>query len=66
MARKFSAPGDAARAHDCVLRSDGIQRAKDLAVVQAELAMAAALRLAPSPERDGLVALAARVVDRTR
>ena len=66
MARKFSGPGDAAHAHQCVLQSDGIQRAKNLAVVQAELAMAAALQLAPSAERDALVALAARVVDWTR
>ncbi|KAG5191230.1 geranyl-diphosphate synthase [Tribonema minus] len=66
VARKFGRDGDAAAAHELVLRSDGIARARDLAIVQAELAMDAATRLAPSEERDALVALAARVVDRRR
>lgn len=65
-ARKFARDGDVATAHDLVLRSDGIARARDMAVVQAELAMAAAARLMAGPERDALVALAARVVDRQR
>jgi geranylgeranyl pyrophosphate synthase len=47
-----------------VRRSEGLRRAKELAQVQAEQAMEAALGLDPSPARDGLVKLAALVVSR--
>lgn len=43
----------------------GLRRAKDLAIVQAEQAMEAALGMAASPARDGLIKLAALVIQRT-
>jgi geranylgeranyl pyrophosphate synthase len=49
---------------DLVRRSEGLRRAKELAQVQAEQAMEAALGLDPSTARDGLVKLAALVVSR--
>ncbi len=44
-----------------VRRSSGLQRAKDLARVQADLATDAILKLAPSPARDALAHLAYKV-----
>lgn len=64
--RKFRGEGDVERALELVERSGGLQRAKDLALVQAEMAMEAVLPLAPSPARDGLVRLASLVVNRTK
>lgn len=46
-------------------RCGGLRRAKDLAIVQAEQAMEAALGMAASPARDGLIKLAALVIQRT-
>lgn len=53
------------QALDLVQRSDGLRQAKDLALVQAEQAMEAALTMHPSPARDGLIKLASLVVNRT-
>jgi len=63
--RKFALPGDVDHALALVHRTDAIQRATDLALVQAELAVNA-LRdnLPPSPARDALQALATKVVTR--
>lgn len=44
--------------------SDGIARARDVAVVQAEKAMDAVLTLQQSPARDALVQLAHKIVNR--
>ena len=64
IARKFAAPGDVDAALACVRASDGLPRAKALAVSQAEMAVDALGRLAPSPARDALANLAHKVVSR--
>jgi geranylgeranyl pyrophosphate synthase len=66
MNRKFRDEGDVDKAVEIVLASNGIQKAKELAQVHAELAMDAVLKLKPSVHRDALVHLAYKVVDRTR
>ncbi len=66
MGRKFRQAGDVERALELVERSGGLQEAKDLALVQAEMAMEAVLPLAPSLARDGLVRLASLVVNRNK
>eukprot|EP01084_Bolivina_argentea_P032747 60637_1 len=63
--RNFSAPGDVDTALKFVEASDGIQQARNIAYVQAELAIEAVQRLEPSEERDALVSFAAKIVDRT-
>jgi geranylgeranyl pyrophosphate synthase len=62
--RKFEAPGDVEEAHDFVLRSDGIERTKDLAVDYSNQAVEAILRLEQSDARDALVALARKITTR--
>ena len=62
--RKFSEPGDVDEALELVNRSAGLQRTKDLAVAQADLATDAIMRLAPSTARDALAHLAYKVVAR--
>lgn len=66
MGRKFKGDGDVERALELVERSGGLQQAKDLALVQAEMAMEAVLPLKHSPARDGLIQLASLVVNRTK
>lgn len=56
--------GDVDEALALVHASDGIARAKDVAVVQAEKAMDAVLTLKQSPARDALVQLAHKIVNR--
>lgn len=56
--------GDVDEALGLVHASDGIARAKDVAVVQAEKAMDAVLSLEPSRPRDALVQLAHKIVNR--
>jgi geranylgeranyl pyrophosphate synthase len=51
---------------ELVRQADGLSRAKDLALVQAEQAIEAVLPLSPSPAREGLIQLAMLVVNRTR
>ncbi len=63
--RKFRGEGDVDRALELVQRSDGLRQAKDLALVQTEQAMEAALTMPPSPARDGLVQLASLIINRT-
>ena len=63
--RKFEAPGDVEEAHDFVLRSDGIERTKDLAVDYSNQAVEAILRLEQSEARDALVGLARKITNRT-
>lgn len=56
--------GDVDEALALVHASDGIARARDVAVVQAEKAMDAVLTLQQSPARDALVQLAHKIVNR--
>lgn len=56
--------GDVDEALELVHKSDGIARAKDVAVVQAEKAMSAVLTLEESPAREALVQLAHKIVNR--
>ncbi|CAM9337252.1 unnamed protein product, partial [Phaeothamnion confervicola] len=62
--RKFNMPGDVDAVLQLVHESGSIQRTKDIARVQAELATDAVMRLSPSPERDALVNLAYKIVHR--
>jgi geranylgeranyl pyrophosphate synthase len=64
IARKFAQPGDVDRAIDLVRDSDGVRRAKDLAVVQTELAFHSLSRLPDSEARDSLKALAIKAATR--
>ena len=57
-------PGDIDEAVDLLSRCDALARAKDLAYVQAELAIENVMRLAPSDARDGLARLAYKIVSR--
>ncbi|RQM10678.1 hypothetical protein B5M09_001180 [Aphanomyces astaci] len=66
VARNFSLEGDIDLAADLVEKSVGLQKSKDLAIAQAELACQAALQFTPSPARDGLVKLAQLVITRTK
>ncbi|RHY52328.1 hypothetical protein DYB34_003112 [Aphanomyces astaci] len=66
VARNFSSEGDIDLAADLVEKSVGLQKSKDLAIAQAELACQAALQFTPSPARDGLVKLAQLVITRTK
>lgn len=56
--------GDVDEALALVQSSDGIARAKDVALVQAEKAMDAVLTLRESPPRDALLQLAHKIVNR--
>lgn len=62
--RKFGEPGDVDEALAVVHASKGLARAKALAVAQADLAIDAVSRLAPSQARDALAHLAYKVVTR--
>lgn len=65
IARKFKNNGDIDHVLELLNKSDGIQRTKDLAFLQADLAIEAILQLKESEERDSLVNLALKVVNRT-
>ncbi len=65
MARKFSIDGDIELAAALVEKSVGLQKSKELAFIQAELACHAILEFEPSPARDALVKLAQLVVTRS-
>lgn len=64
--RKFSEPGDVEKALAWVEASDGLERTKDLAVAQADLAMDSIMQLPPSEAREALAHLAFKVVARSR
>ncbi|EQC33189.1 hypothetical protein SDRG_09173 [Saprolegnia diclina VS20] len=66
VARKFSKAGDIELAADLVEKSVGLQKSKDLAIIQAELAILAIMQYPPSPARDALVKLAQLVVTRSK
>ncbi len=62
--RKFNTPGDVDQAVQCVQRSSGLTRTRQLAIAHAEAAARQILKLAPSKERDSLVELARIIVTR--
>jgi len=64
--RKFSHSEDVDRAATCVLSSGSIAQTRNMAMSYAEKAIRAVLKLKPSPERDALVHLALKVVNRTK
>ncbi|CAN0290018.1 unnamed protein product [Discosporangium mesarthrocarpum] len=63
--RKFGASGEADEALGLVEALDGIKRAKDVVRFQAEAAMEAIFHLSYSSERESLVQLGHKVVNRT-
>ncbi|OQR98334.1 hypothetical protein ACHHYP_08763 [Achlya hypogyna] len=65
-ARKFANAGDIELAAELVEKSVGLQKSKDLAIIQAELAILAVMQYPPSPARDALVKLAQLVVTRSK
>jgi len=66
MDRKFQEEGDLEKSRELVLRSQGIQRTKELAQVHAERAMDAVLSWEEGEYRDALINLAYKVVQRTK
>jgi len=63
--RKFSEPGDVQAAYDMVLKSDGLQKTKELATYHAQAAVDACCALPPGESRDGLVRLCHLVLSRS-
>merc|ERR1719491_2106249 len=55
--RKFSEKGDVLAAYDMVLKSNGLQKTKELATFHAQAAVDACCALPPGESRDGLVHL---------
>ena len=66
MDRKFEQKGDIEQAVELVLRGEGLKQTKQLALVQAEYAIATIRQLSPSPERDALEQLARLIVLREK
>jgi geranylgeranyl pyrophosphate synthase len=66
MDRKFKEEGDVEKSRDLILRSQGIERTKELARVHAERAMEAILPWEATEYRDGLINLAYKIVQRTK
>ncbi len=64
--RKFSDPADVDHAALYVKQSNSIPQTKQLAMAYAEKAIDSVLKLKPSPERDALVHLALKVVQRNK
>lgn len=62
--RKFKNPGDVDKALRLVLKSDGVERAKKLALFHAEEAAAAARRLPDSEASKALISLLHIVLSR--
>ena len=62
--RKFEAPGDIEKAHELVLKSDGLERTKELAIEYSNQAVEAILELEQSDARDALVKLARQITTR--
>jgi geranylgeranyl pyrophosphate synthase len=63
--RKFGGEGDVASACDMVMRSQGLQRTKDLATFHAQAAVDACCSMPACEERDGLVNLCHVVLSRS-
>ncbi|CAK7227609.1 coq1 putative hexaprenyl diphosphate synthase [Sporothrix curviconia] len=64
--RKFSQPGDAQKARDIVLSTDGIEQTRALAQDYAEQAIAAISSFPPSEAKDGLVEMAIKTLKRQK
>eukprot|EP00960_Hanusia_phi_P076532 768574-Hanusia_phi.AAC.2 len=62
--RKFKQEGDVEKTLRFVLQSDGIERAKSLALFHAQRAVDAICRLPESEERNALISLAHMVLSR--
>jgi geranylgeranyl pyrophosphate synthase len=63
--RKFERAGDVEEAIGLVMQSSGLENTKQLALSQAECAIAIVRQLSPSPERDALEQLARVVIERS-
>ena len=66
MDRKFKEEGDVEKSRELILKSQGIERTKELARTHAELAMEAILPWEATEYRDALINLAYKVVQRTK
>lgn len=66
ISRKFDQAGDIDRAVNLVNKSKGFQRSKELAQIHTELAIENIMKLDASIARDSLVALACKVMTRTK
>jgi decaprenyl-diphosphate synthase subunit 1 len=64
--RRFQEPGDAETAFRLVLRSDGLQRTKDLARQYCNDAVTQIAQLTPSPYQQALVTLAHQLLHRMK
>ena len=64
--RRFGQPGDAERAFNLVLRSDGLQRTQDLARQYCREAVAQLALLAPSPYTAALVMMTDQILHRMK
>lgn len=62
--RKFESPGDVDEALALVMKSQGIQRTRELAQVHAEKAIESIKILGPTVARESLISLACKVVTR--
>ncbi|CAK7225732.1 coq1 putative hexaprenyl diphosphate synthase [Sporothrix bragantina] len=64
--RKFSQPGDAQKAREIVLSTDGIEQTRALAQDYAEQAIAAINAFPPSEAKDGLIEMAIKTLQRQK
>ncbi|CAK7201936.1 coq1 putative hexaprenyl diphosphate synthase [Sporothrix eucalyptigena] len=64
--RKFSQPGDAQKAREIVLSTDGIEQTRALAQDYAEQAIAAISSFPPSEAKDGLIEMAVKTLKRQK
>mmetsp|Transcript_11746 Transcript_11746/g.15245 ORF Transcript_11746/g.15245 Transcript_11746/m.15245 type:complete len:487 (-) Transcript_11746:135-1595(-) len=64
--RKFSYPDDVDKAAEFVHKSKSITQTRELALAYVERAINSAKKLHPSPERDALIHLAFKIVNRTK
>ncbi|KAL1896800.1 coq1 putative hexaprenyl diphosphate synthase [Sporothrix stenoceras] len=64
--RKFSQPGDAERAREIVLSTDGIEQTRALAQDYADQAIASIAAFPPSEAKDGLVEMATKTLKRQK
>ncbi|KAJ9062666.1 coq1 putative hexaprenyl diphosphate synthase [Entomophthora muscae] len=64
--RKFSLEGDAEKARELVLHSQGLERTRLLALEYADLAIKSASQLPPSLSRDALIQLSQKVTERKK
>ena len=63
--RKFSKKGDVPAAYELVMKSNGLQKTKELATFHAQAAVDACCSLPDSPARQGLIQLCHLVLSRS-